>query len=74
METAAKLVTLPSTMIPIEGNTYRIVLGEGFNGINPLTGEQVSVDNIKALFLFNDLTQPITFGSGSGVALLTIVR
>ena len=74
METAAKLVTLPSTMIPIEGNTYRIVLGEAFNGINPLTGEQVSVDNIKALFLFNDLTQPITFGSGSGVALLTIVR
>ena len=52
----------------------RPVLGEAFAGINPFTGEQVTADNIEALFLFDNLNKTITFGYGSSVALLTIVR
>jgi hypothetical protein len=70
------VVTLPSTKMPIQGNAngYKTVLGGAFEGINPFTGQQVNVDNIKALFLFNGLNQTVTFGYGSSVALLTIVR
>jgi hypothetical protein len=67
-------VLLPSMKMHIEGNAYKTVLGEAFQGTNPFTGEQVTVDNIKALFLFNGSNQTITFRYGSSVALLTIVR
>lgn len=67
-------VLLPSIKMPIEGDAYKTVLGEAFQGTNPFTGEQITVDNIKALFLFNGSNQTITFGYGSSVALLTIVR
>ena len=57
------------------GTSYAaIAIGELFVGINPFTGEQVTVDNIKALFLFNNSNKTVTFGYGSSVALLTIVR
>ena len=69
-----QVVTLPSTEIPIGSNASKIVLGQAFEGTNPFTGEQVNVDNIKALFLFNSSNSTIAFGFGSNVALLTIVR
>ena len=69
-----EMVTLPSTKMPIQGEGFKTMLGELFVGINPFTGEQVTVDNIKALFLFNSSNKTITFGYGSSVALLTIVR
>ena len=55
-------------------NSYKTVLGEAFKGTNPFTGEQVTVDNIKALYLLNESNQTISLGYGSSVALLTIVR
>ena len=67
-------VTLPSVKMPVVENSYKSVLGEAFKGTNPFTGEQVTVDNIKALYLLNESNQTITFGYGSSVALLTIVR
>jgi hypothetical protein len=60
--------------MPIEGNAYKVVLGEAFTGINPVTGNEVNVDNIKALFLSNELDWTITFGDGSSIAILSIVR
>jgi hypothetical protein len=69
-----EMAILQSSKIPIEGNAYKIVLAAAFSGINPATGNQVNVDNIKALFLINNSNQPVTFGFGSSVALLTIVR
>lgn len=69
-----EMVTLPYTKMPGKVNGFKTMLGEVFGGINPFTGEQVTVDNIKALFLFNSSNQTITFGYGSSVALLTIVR
>ena len=66
-------VTLPSVKMPVVENSYKSVLGEAFKGTNPYTGEQVTVDNIKALYLLNESNQTITFGYGSSVALLTIV-
>lgn len=71
---SSQLVMLPSINMPIEGNAYKIVLGEAFQGTNPFTGNQITVDNIKALFLFNGSNQTVTFGYGSSIALLTIVR
>ena len=70
----SEMVTLPSTKMPIQGDGFKTVLGELFVGSNPFTGEQVTVDNIKALFLLNNSNKTITFGYGSSVALLTIVR
>jgi len=67
-------VTLPSAKMPILENSYKIVLGEAFQGTNPFTGEQVIVDNIEALFLLNESNQTVSLGYGSSVALLTIVR
>jgi len=71
-----EVIPLPTTNIPIQGigHVYKTTLGEAFVGTNPFTGQQVTVDNIKALFLFNGINQTITFGYGSNVALLTIVR
>jgi hypothetical protein len=69
-----EMAILQSSKIPIGGNAYKIVLAAAFSGINPATGNQVNVDNIKALFLINNSNQPVTFGFGSSVALLTIVR
>jgi len=71
-----EVVPLPSSKIPIHGNgyVYKSMLGEAFAGTNPFTGQQVTVDNIKALFLLNRINQTVTFGYGSNVALLTIVR
>jgi hypothetical protein len=69
-----EMAILQSSKMPIGGNAYKIVLAAAFSGINPTTGNQINVDNIKALFLFNNSNQPIAFGSGSSVALLTIVR
>ena len=69
-----QVAMLPSIKMPIEGNAYKTVLGEAFRGTDPFTGDQVTVDNIKALFLFNGSNQTITLGYGSSVALLTIVR
>jgi hypothetical protein len=69
-----EMAILQSSKIPIEGNAYKIVLAAAFSGINPATGNQVNVDNIKALFLINNSNQPVTFGFGSSMALLTIVR
>jgi hypothetical protein len=69
-----QVVVLPSIKMPIAGNAYKTVLGEAFQGTNPFSGNTVTVNNIKALFLFNMSNQTITFGSGSSVALLTIVR
>ena len=71
---SSQLVMLPSIKMRMEGNAYKIVLGEAFQGINPFTSKQVTVDNIKALFLFNGSNQTITFGDGSSIALLTILR
>jgi hypothetical protein len=67
-------VTLPSMKMSILENSYKTVLGAAFQGTNPFTGEQVTVDNIKALFLLNESNQTISLGYGSSVALLTIVR
>jgi hypothetical protein len=69
-----QVVVLPSIKMPIAGNAYKTVLGEAFQGTNPFSGNTVTVNNIKALFLFNRSNQTITFGSGSSIALLTIVR
>ena len=55
-------------------NSYKTVLGAAFQGTNPFTGKQVTVDNIKALYLLNESNQTISLGYGSSVALLTIVR
>ena len=68
------MVTLPYTKMPVKGNGFKTVLGEVFEGTNPFTGKQVTVDKIKALFLFNSSNQTITLGYGSSVPLLTIVR
>jgi hypothetical protein len=67
-------VTLPSVKMSILDNSYKTVLGGAFQGTNPFTGEQVTVDNIKALYLLNESNQTISLGYGSSVALLTIVR
>jgi hypothetical protein len=67
-------VTLPSMKMSVLENSYKSVLGAAFQGTNPFTGEQVTVDNIKALFLLNESNQTISLGYGSSVALLTIVR
>jgi hypothetical protein len=69
-----EMVILPSVKMPIEGNAYKVVLGESFTGINPITGNEVNVDNIKALFLSNGLDGTITFGDVSSIAILSIVR
>ena len=69
-----QVVMLPYIKMPIEGNAYKTLLGAAFQGTNPFTGNQVTVDNVKALFLFNGSNQTITLGYGSTVALLTIVR
>jgi hypothetical protein len=67
-------VTLPSVKMSVLDNSYKTVLGGAFQGTNPFTGEQVTVDNIKALYLLNESNQTISFGYGSSVALLTIIR
>jgi hypothetical protein len=41
---------------------------------NAIQGLQIEIDNIKALFLLNNSNKTITFGYGSSVALLIIVR
>lgn len=69
-----QVVMLPYIKMPIERNAYKTVLGAAFQGTNPFTGNQVTVDNVKALFLFNGSNQTITLGYGSSIALLTIVR
>jgi hypothetical protein len=60
--------------MPIMENSYKTVLGSAFQGTNPFTGAEVTVDNIKALYLLNKSNQTISLGDGSSVALLTIVR
>lgn len=60
--------------MPVLENSYKTVLGEAFEGINPFTGKKVTVDNIKALYLHNQSNQTVALGYGSSVALLTIVR
>jgi hypothetical protein len=67
-------VTLPSVKMSVLENSYKTVLGEAFQGTNPFTGEQITVNNIKALYLLNESNQTISLGYGSSVALLTIVR
>lgn len=48
-----EVVTLPCTKMPMQGNGFKTVLGEVFEGTNPYTGGQVTADDVKALFLFN---------------------
>jgi hypothetical protein len=67
-------VTLPSVKMSVLENSYKTILGEAYQGTNPFTGEQVTVDNIKALYLLNESNQTLSLGYGSSVALLTIVR
>lgn len=67
-------VTLPSVKMSVLVNSYKTVLGEAYQGTNPFTGERVTVDNIKALYLLNESNQTLSLGYGSSVALLTIVR
>jgi hypothetical protein len=64
-------VTVPA--VSVLDNSYKTVLGEVFQGINPFTGKKVTVDNIKALYLLNESNQTVSLGYGSSVALLTIV-
>jgi hypothetical protein len=66
-------VTVPSVKMSVLDNSYKTVLGEVFQGINPFTGKKVTVDNIKALYLLNESNQTVSLGYGSSVALLTIV-
>ena len=51
-------VTLPSVKMPVVENSYKSVLGEAFKGTNPFTGEQVTVDNIKALYCLMNPIKP----------------
>jgi hypothetical protein len=67
-------VALPSVEMPGLENSYKPVLGEAFEGINPFTGKKVTVDDIKALYLLNISNQTVALGYGSSIALLTIVR
>jgi hypothetical protein len=67
-------VTLPSVKMSVLENSYKTILGEAYQGTNPFTGEQVTVDNIKALYLLNESNQTLSLEYGSSVALLTIVR
>jgi hypothetical protein len=67
-------VTLPSVKMSVLENSYKTILGEAYQGTDPFTGEQVTVDNIKALYLLNESNQTLSLGYGSSVALLTIVR
>ena len=71
---AQQYVALPSVEMPVLENSYKTILGEAFQGINPFTGKKVTVDNIKALYLLNQSNQTIALGYGGSVALLTIVR
>ena len=66
-------VTVPSVKMSVLDNSYKTALGEVFQGINPFTGKNVTVDNIKALYLLNESNQTVSLGYGSSVALLTIV-
>jgi hypothetical protein len=65
--------TVPSVKMSVLDNSYKTVLGEVFQGINPFTGKKVTVDKIKALYLLNESNQTVSLGYGSSVALLTIV-
>jgi hypothetical protein len=67
-------VTLPPVKMSVLENSYKTILGEAYQGTNPFTGERVTVDNIKALYLLNESNQTLSLGYGSSVALLTIVR
>jgi hypothetical protein len=67
-------VALPSVEMTGLENSYKPVLGEAFEGINPFTGKKVTVDDIKALYLLNISNQTVALGYGSSIALLTIVR
>lgn len=68
------MVTFTSTKMPIQGDGFKTVLRELLMGTNPFTGENMTVGNIKALFLFNNSNGTIIFGYGSSGALLTIIR
>jgi hypothetical protein len=70
---SGQVAVLPFNKMPMERNAYKTVLEEEFQGTNPFTGNTITVDNIKALLLFNGSNQTITFEYGSSVALLTIV-
>ena len=66
-DTQQHVTLIPLKMSVLE-NSYKTGLKEA------CTGAQVTVNNIKALYLISESNQTISVGYGSSVALLTIVR